>query len=69
MWCRNGPGLAATLPVGSTISGIQTAAAIQTGVGAVGEINADVREGAEETAEAIVDLMKLQLEKLGWIDD
>jgi hypothetical protein len=65
----NAPGLAATLPVGSAISGVATAAAIQTGVGAVREINTDVREGAEETAEAIVELMKPRLEKLGWIDD
>ncbi|MEZ5832103.1 MAG: DUF4410 domain-containing protein [Dongiaceae bacterium] len=65
----NAPGLAATLPVGSAISGIGTAAAIQTGVGTVREINTDVREGAEETGEAIVELMKPRLEKLGWIDD
>jgi hypothetical protein len=65
----NAPGLAATLPVGSAISGVATAAAIQTGVGAVREINTDVREGAEETAEAIVELMKPRMEKLGWIDD
>jgi hypothetical protein len=63
------PGLAATLPVGSAISGIATAATIQTGIGAVREINTDVREGAEETAEAIVELMKPRLENLGWIDD
>jgi hypothetical protein len=63
------PGLAATLPVGSAISGVAAAAAIQTGVGVVREINTDVREGAEETAEAIVDLMKPRLEKLGWIED
>jgi hypothetical protein len=63
------PGLAATLPVGSAISGIATASAIQTGIGAVREINTDVREGAEETAEAIVQLMEPRLEKLGWIDD
>ena len=65
----NAPGLAATLPVGSAISGVATAAAIQTGVGAVREINTDVREGAEETAEAIVELMKPRMEKLDWIDD
>jgi len=63
------PGLAATLPVGAAISGVATAAAIQTGVGAVREINTDVRKGAEETAEAIVELMKPRMEKLGWIDD
>ena len=63
------PGLAATLPVGSAISGIQTAAAIQTGVGAVREINTDVKEGAEDTADAIVELMEPRLEDLEWIDD
>jgi hypothetical protein len=39
------PGIAATLPVGSAISGIATAAAVQTGVGVVTEMNTDVREG------------------------
>lgn len=37
------PGLAATLPVGSAISGIATASAVQTGVGLVTEMNTDVR--------------------------
>jgi hypothetical protein len=63
------PGLAATLPVGSAISGIGMAAAINTGVGVVRELNTDVRNGAEDTAKAIVELMKPRLEKLGWIDD
>jgi hypothetical protein len=63
------PGLAATVPVGSAISGLATAAAIQTGVGTVREINTDVREGAEETAVAIVELMEPRLEDLEWIDD
>jgi hypothetical protein len=63
------PGLAATLPLGSAISGIAMASAISTGVGLVREINTDVRNGAEDTAEAIVELMKPRLEKLGWIDD
>src|SRR6185295_16747022 len=58
------PGLAATLPVGAAISGPATAAAIQTGVGLVREMNADVREGAEETAKAIVELMEPRLEKM-----
>jgi len=63
------PGLAATLPVGAAISGVATAAAIQTGVGLVREMNADVREGAEETAKAIVELMEPRMEKMGWIED
>lgn len=63
------PGIAATLPAGAAVSGIAMAAAINTGVGVITEINTDVREGAEDTAEAIVDLMEPRLEKLGWIDD
>ena len=63
------PGLAATLPVGAAISGITTAAAINTGVGAIREINTDVREGAEDTARAIVDLMEPRMEQMDWIDD
>lgn len=65
----NAPGLAATLPVGAAISGIATAGAVNTGVGMVRELNTDVREGAEDTARAIVDLMEPRLERLGWIDD
>ncbi len=63
------PGLAATLPVGAAVSGIATAAAIQTGVGMVRELNTDVREGAEDTAKAIVELMEPRMEQMGWIDD
>jgi hypothetical protein len=61
------PGLAATLPVGGAISGIATAAAVSTGVGVVSEINADVRKGAEDTAEAIVELLKPRMEAQGWL--
>jgi hypothetical protein len=64
----NMPGLAATLPAGAAISGIGVATAISTGVGVIREINTDVREGAEETAEAIVELMEPRFEKLDWID-
>src|SRR5688572_12703590 len=63
------PGLAATLPVGSAISGIATAAAVQTGVGVVTEMNTDVREGAEDTAEAIVELLEPRMDEQGWFDD
>jgi hypothetical protein len=63
------PGLAATLPVGSAISGITTAAAINTGVGTIRELNTDVREGAEDTARAIVELMEPRMEQMDWIDD
>lgn len=62
------PGLAATLPVGSAISGIGTAAAIQTSMGTIRELNTDVRNGAEETAEAIVELMEPRMEDMDWID-
>ena len=62
------PGLAATLPVGSAISGIATAATVQTGVGLVTEMNTDVREGAEDTAEAIIDLLEPRMEDQGWFD-
>jgi hypothetical protein len=65
----NAPGLAATLPVGAAISGIATAAAINTGVGTIREINTDVRKGAEETARAIVELMEPRMEQMDWIDD
>jgi hypothetical protein len=63
------PGLAATLPVGAAMSGIATAAAVQTGVGVVTEMNTDVRQGAEDTAEAIIDLLKPRMEDQGWFDD
>jgi hypothetical protein len=63
------PGLAATLPVGAAVSGIATAASIQSGVGLISEMNTDVQEGAEDTAEAIVELLKPRMEDHGWIDD
>lgn len=61
------PGLAATIPVGGAISGVATAAAVSTGVGVVHEINQDVRTGAENTAEAIVELLKPRMEAQGWL--
>lgn len=61
------PGIAAMLPVGAAISGIATAAAVSTGVGVVSEINADVRKGAEDTAEAIVELLKPKMQEQGWL--
>jgi hypothetical protein len=60
------PGLAATLPVGAAISGVATAAAVSTGVGVVSEVNTDVRKGAEDTAVAIVELLKPRMEAQGW---
>lgn len=64
----NMPGLAATLPAGAAILGVGAATAISTGVGVVREINTNALEAAEETAEAIVELMKPGMEKLNWID-
>jgi hypothetical protein len=32
-------------------------------------MNTDVQEGAENTAEAIVELLKPRMEDQGWIDD
>ena len=61
------PVLAATLPVGSAISGIATAAAVQTGIGVVTEMNTDVREGAD-TAEAIVELLEPRMDDHSWFD-
>ena len=63
------PGIAGTLPVGAAISGIRTAAAVSTGVGVVTEISQDVRDGAENTAEAIIDLLRPKFVEQGWIED
>ncbi|NJM91642.1 MAG: hypothetical protein HC861_02365 [Rhodospirillaceae bacterium] len=41
--------------------------AVATGVGVVRELNTDVREGAEDTAEAIVELLKPRMEAQGWL--
>jgi hypothetical protein len=61
------PGLAAMIPVGGAVSGVATAAAVSTGVGVVHEMNQDVRTGAENTAEAIVELLKPRMEAQGWL--
>lgn len=60
------PGLAATLPVGAAVSGTATAASLATGVGVVRTVNNKVRKGAEDTAEAIVELLKSKMEEQGW---
>jgi hypothetical protein len=57
------PGLAATLPVSAAVTGT---VAVATGVGVVRELNTDVREGAEDTAEAIVELLKPRMEDQDW---
>ena len=62
------PGLAAMVPVGAAATSLAAAAAIQTGIGVVTEINTDVRKAAEDTAEAIVDALKPRMEEEGWID-
>lgn len=61
------PGLAATLPVSAALSAPAAAFGIQTGIGVVSEINTDVQKGAEDTAEAIVELLKPRMEAQGWI--
>jgi hypothetical protein len=48
-------------------SGIATAATVQTGVGLGIEMNTDVRERAEDTAEAIVDLLEPRMDDQGWL--
>jgi hypothetical protein len=63
------PGLAAAIPVGAAVTTLGTAAAVQSGIGVVSEMNTDVQEGAEDTAEAIVDLLKPRMEEQGWIED
>lgn len=63
------PGLAATIPVGAAMSGIGTAAAVQSGIGLISEMNTDVQEGAMDTAAAIVELLEPRMEAQGWIDD
>jgi len=35
----------------------------------VREMNTDVLKGAEDTAEAIVELMKPKMDRMDWIDD
>jgi len=60
------PGLAAMIPVGAAVSGVAMAAAVSTGVGVVHELNQDVRTGAENTADAIVELLKPKMEAQGW---
>jgi hypothetical protein len=41
---------------------------VQTAVSVVTEMDTDVREGAEDTAEAIVDLLGPRMEDQGWFD-
>jgi hypothetical protein len=60
------PGLAATLPVGAAVSGTVAAASIATGIGVVRTVNNKVKKGAEDTAEAIVELLKPRMEAQGW---
>jgi hypothetical protein len=60
------PGLAATLPVGAAVSGSVAAASLATGVGVVRTLNSKVKKGAEDTAEAIVELLKPKMEEQGW---
>lgn len=61
------PGLAATLPVGAAVSGTAAAASVATGVGVVRTVNSKVKKGAENTAEAIVELLKPRMQEQGWL--
>jgi len=61
------PGLAATLPVSAAVAGTAAAASVATGVGVVRTVNSKVRKGAEDTAEAIVELLKPRMEEQGWL--
>jgi Domain of unknown function (DUF4410) len=63
------PGLAAAIPVGAAVTSLGTAAAVQSGIGLISEMNTDVQEGAKDTAEAIVELLEPRMEDQGWIDD
>jgi hypothetical protein len=40
---------------------------VSAGVGIVTEINQDIRNGARDTAGAIIDLMKRRMKQQGWI--
>jgi len=62
------PGLAASIPLGAATGGVATAAALSTGIGAIREMNTDVQKGAEDTAQAIVDLLRPRMQKHGWIN-
>ncbi len=57
------PGLATMLPVDATASGD----AISTGVGVVTKIGDRVRNGAEDTAMAIVRMLKPKMTAQGWL--
>lgn len=62
------PGLAASIPLGAATGGVATAAALNTGIGAIREMNTDVQKGAEDTARAIVELLRPRMQKHGWIN-
>lgn len=59
------PGLAGKLPV-TKLSASKAASSVSTGVGAVRDITTKVKKAAEETATAIVELLKPKMEEQGW---
>ena len=60
------PGLAAALPV-AKLSASRAAASVATGVGVVRSVGNKVKNGAEETAAAIVELLKPSMQEQGWL--
>lgn len=59
-------GLAGKLPT-AKLSATKAAASVSTAVGAVQDVTAKVRKGADETAATIVDLLKPKMQEQGWL--
>ena len=59
------PGIATTLPV-AKLSATRAAASVATGAGVVRSVTGKVKQGAEETAAAIVEQLKPQMQAQGW---
>ena len=59
-------GLAGKLPA-TKLSAAKAAASVSTAVGAVQEVTAKVKKGADETAATIVDLLKPKMQEQGWL--
>ncbi len=58
-------GLAAALPM-AKLSATRAAASVATGAGVVRSVTGKVRKGAEDTAAAIVELLRPSMEAAGW---
>jgi len=59
-------GLAGKLPT-AKLSAAKAAASVSTAVGAVQDVTAKVKKGADETAATIVDLLKPKMQEQGWL--